>query len=162
MKRLVAIFALIAVIFCLAACSSEQEESSASPKHHEMITDATKELKKYWEQEYQKMSGDITTDGYFEIKNTRVITLKENDSDFFRDVSYIIEYELYTDYMGTAPYYENCAIYNNVVVYKDGSMEVTSNFIRTYRSKTYQTDYTDFIETIDDYCDQYNCTKHLQ
>ena len=105
---------------------------------------------------------DIETDGYFEIKNTRVITIKENEIELFKDVDYIIEYELYTDYMGSAPYYENCGVKNNVVVYKNGTMDVTNSLIRMYRSKTYQTDYSGFIEAIDDYQGQYNCIEKLK
>ena len=164
MKRLIAILVLIAIIFCFAACGIQKQESSATDtgnlKHHEIVTEATQQLKQYWKQHYKE--DDIETDGYFEIKNTRVITIKENEIELFKDVDYIIEYELYTDYMGSAPYYENCGVKNNVVVYKNGTMDVTNSLIRMYRSKTYQTDYSGFIEAIDDYQGQYNCIEKLK
>ena len=116
-------------------------------------------MKKYWKNEYKDLDD---TDGYFEIKNTRVITIKENEIKMFQDVAYVIEYELFTDYMRSAPYYENCGIYNNVVVYKNGTMDITSGFIRNYRAITYQTDYSNFIEEIIDYHDQYNCIDRLK
>ena len=163
MKRLFAILTLVAVVLCLSACGKQEKEPSATDKenlkHHEIVTKATEQLKKYWKQEYKDID---FADGYFEIKNIRVITIKENDIELFQDVAYIIEYELYTDYMGSAPYYENCDVYNNVVVYKNGTMDVASNLIWVYRNKTFQTDYSRFIETIDDYHGQYNCTEKLK
>ena len=43
-----------------------------------------------------------------------------------------------------------------------GIMDVASNLIRMYRNKTYQTDYSDFIEAIDDYHGQYNYAEKLK
>ena len=164
MKRFIAILILIAIVFCFAACGKQDKESSAANrenlKHHEIVTEATAQLKKYWQQTYKEY--DVETDGYFEIKNVRVITIKDNDIELFQDVAYIIEYELYTDYMGSAPYYENCGVYNNVVVNKNGTMDVKNSLIRIYRNKTYQTDYSSFIAAIDDYNSQYNCIEKLK
>ena len=167
MKKCIAILALIVVVLSAAACDKQDKEQSGTNqeelKHHEMVTEATEQLKKYWEQEFLETKyNDYNTDGYFEIKNTRVITMKDNDIELFQDVAYIIEYELFTDYMGSAPYYENIGIYNNVVVYKNGTMNVVSNLIRQYRNQSYQLDYSGFIEAIDDYHGQYNCTEKLK
>ena len=165
MKRCIAILTLIVVVLSTAACGKQDKVQPGTNqeelKHHEIVTEATEQLKKYWKQEYQDTKNN-NTDGYFEIKNTRVITMKDNDIELFQDVAYIIEYELYTDYMGSAPYYENCGVNNNVVVYKNGTMDVASNLIRLYRNKTFQTDYSGFIEAIDDYHGQYNCTEKLK
>ena len=73
----------------------------------------------------------------------------------------IIDFVIYSNWYGSAPYYENVGIYNNVVVYKDGDMEVQSNQICHYRQRTYETDYSDFIKSIDDYHDKYNWTGTL-
>ena len=164
MKKCIAIIAVIILVLCFTACGKQDTESAGTnkeiPKHHEIVTEATAQLMEYWKQSYKE--SDIEKDGYFEIKNTRVITIKENEIELFKDVAYIIEYELYTDYMGSAPYYENCGVNNNVVVYKNGTMDVVNNLILAYRNKTYQTDYSDFIEAIDDYHGQYNCTEKLK
>ena len=164
MKRCIAIFALVVIALSIVACGKQEIESAGTnkeiPKHHEIVTEATAQLKDYWKQFYKEQ--DIETDGYFEIKNTRIITIKENEIELYCDVAYIIEYELYTDYMGTAPYYENCGVNNNVVVYKNGTMDIASNLIRTYRNKTYQRDYSSFIKAIDDYHGYYNCAEKLK
>lgn len=164
MKQCIAIIAVMILVLGFTACGKQDAESAGANKeilkHHEIVTEATVQLMEYWKQFYKE--SDVETDGYFEIKNTRVITIKENEIALFKDVTYIIEYELYTDYMGSAPYYENCGANNNVVVYKNGTMDVASNLIRMYRNRTYQTDYSDFIETIDDYHGQYNCIEKLK
>ena len=164
MKKCTAIIAVIILVLCFTACGKQDTESAGTnkeiPKHHEIVIEATAQLMEYWKQSY-KESG-VETDGYFEIKNTRVITIKENKIELFKDVAYIIEYELYTDYMGCAPYYENCGVNNNVVVYKNGTMDVVNNLIRLYRNTFFQTDYAGFIEAIDDYHGQYNCTEKLK
>lgn len=164
MKKCIAIILIIISVLCFTACGNPNTEptetTKETPKHQEIVTEATAQLKKYWKQAYDEY--DIETDGYFEIKNTRVITIKENEIERFKDVAYIIEYELYTDYMGSAPYYENCDVNNNVVVYQNGTMDIVSNLIRIYKNETYQTDYSDFIEAIDDYHDQYNCAEILK
>ena len=162
MKRCIAILLLAAVVLCAAACGKPNNaQSNTNLKHDEIVTDATEQLKNYWEQYYKDPKND-SADGYFEIKNTRVITIKANEIEQFQDVAYIIEYELYTDYMGSAPYYENAGVYDNVIVYNNGTMDVSNSLIRAYRSKTYQTDYSGFIDSIDDYHGQYNCVEKLK
>ena len=147
------------------ACGKQEKEQPVADtenlKHHEIVTKATAQLKAYWREKYKETQFD-NTDGYFEIKNTRVITIKDNEIELFQDVVYIIEYDLYTDYMGSAPYYENCGIDDTVVVYKDGTMDVSRNLVRIYRSAYFQTEYSAFIETIDDYHGQYNCIEKLK
>ena len=162
MKKGIVVLTLIVLVLSMVACGKQGGlPSNTNLKHHEIVTAANKQLKDCWKEYYADPENDYT-DGYFEIKNVRVVTIKNNDIELFQDVAYIIEYELYTDFMGTAPYYENCGVDNNVVVYKNGTMDVVSNFIRLYRSKTFQTDYSGFIETIDDYHSQYNCVETLK
>jgi hypothetical protein len=172
MKRLLAL--ALALVMCLSFCACGNDENvtgegretvscgeKVSKKHHQIITRATECLKDFWKEKYKEEVYD-TSDGHFEIKNTRVITIKDNDIEHFQDVAYIIEYVLYTDYLGSGPYYENIGLNNNVVVYKNDTMEVKSDVIRRYRSTTYQTDFSSFIEDIDDYCCQYNCVEKLK
>ena len=63
-----------------------------------------------------KNSKYALSDGYFAIKNPRVITIGDNDIDLLKDVIYKIECELYADYMFSSHYYENVRIYDNIVI----------------------------------------------
>lgn len=158
MKKILAILLVLALTFSLAACSKK-------PKHDAMIKEAIGELKDHWKDLYDEdEDSDLDPDRYFEIKNTRVITLKDNDIEEFdlKDIAYIVEFEIYTDYFGSAPYYVNPGMHNNIVVYKDGDMKVQSSVINKYRNITYNTDYSDFIESIDDCHGAYNCAEKLK
>lgn len=160
MKRVVCVLlAVLSLVVCLGSTGCNSEGSKAESKsENKVVTEAITVLEHYWKTVYQDEIGD----GYFEIKNTRVVSIKENDTEEFKDVSSIIEFELYTDYFGSAPYYSNVAMHNNVVVYTDGSMEVSSNVINTYRNKHYTADFSGFVESVDDYADDYNCVKDLK
>ena len=157
MKKILAILLVLALTFSLAACSKK-------PKHDAMIKEAIVELKDYWEGLYDETEDKgMETDRYFEIKNTRVVSLKANDIEWLdlKDIAYIVEFEIYTDYFGSAPYYSNPYTDNNVVVYKAGNMEVIRNVMHQYRNRTYETDYSDLIKSIDDYHDKYNWSGTL-
>jgi len=151
MKKLSVLFICISVILScfLTSCKSDTNT---------MIDDAIKAISKYWSEIYEE---DEIGDGYFEIKNTRVIHIKENDIEEFKDVEYIIEFDIYSDYFGSAPYYSNVGVNNNVVVSKDGSMSVVSHAIDSYRGRTFNNDFSSFIEKTVDYKDKYNCVKDL-
>ena len=86
MKKCIAIIAVIILVLCFTACGKQDTESAGTnkeiSKHHEIVTEATLQLMEYWKQSY-KESG-VETDGYFEIKNTRVITIKENEIELFK------------------------------------------------------------------------------
>lgn len=129
-------------------------------KYHDIIIDAIEEVKDCWRQHYDEP--EYKSDGYFESKNTRLITIKDNEIEQFHDVSCIIEFELFTDYYGSSPYYENININDNVIVYKNGTMDVANSPIQMYRAMTFISDFSGFIESIDDYQDQYNCVEKLK
>lgn len=152
MKRFSVLFICMLIMFSLLLTGCKDENSI-------IIEDARGTIEDYWRNLYEE---DDIGNGYFEIKNTRVIYIKENDIEQFKDVKYIIEFDIYTDYFGTAPYYSNVHMYNNVAVNKDGSMSVCSRLIEMYRNTTFDTDYSAFIDEIIDYKSEYNCIKDLE
>lgn len=116
---------------------------------------ALTELKKQWKELYENDMYEKGS-GYLEIKNTRLIKIKEEtEADLFKNVDYMVEFVLYSNYFGSAPYYGNCGTYDCVVVYKDGSVDF-KNLVSIYRSRTYSADFTGFIENICDYDDAFN------
>lgn len=169
MKRSCAFVMCCILLFNFSACTinkiSEEDtgekETVAFPTsmHHDLITDAILIMKVHWATLYS--SSRVETDRYFEIKNTRVITIKENDIEFLRDIAYIVEFEIYSDYFGSAPYYTDIGTHDTVVVYKNGTMEASSNLIQRFRAIYYNNDFSEFIESIDDYHGEYNCIETL-
>lgn len=150
MKKLYSLLLVLCLIFSLSACGTDKND---------IVSKAVSVLENHWEDLYE--DSKVETDGHFEIKNTRVVNIKENNTEEFKNIDYIVEFILYTDYLGSAPYYENVGIDDTVVVYKDGTMEVQRNLINRYRNKYYSNDY-DFIKSIDDYGDKYNCIEDLK
>ncbi len=153
MKKCINFLLIFAILCSFSGCISDKND---------MVVEAVDLLQRHWKETYDEMQ--IETDGYFEIKNTRVVDIKDNDVDEFQNVDYIIEFELYTDMYGSAPYYQDVNAYDTVVVYKDdGSMKVSSgNLFRLYSGKTYVFDYSNIIESIKDYGGEYNCVKRLK
>ena len=151
MRKICSFLLVLCLFFTLSACGVNEDD---------MVIKATNVLKNHWEDLYD--DSIVKTDGYFEIKNTRVINIKENNTEEFENIDYIVEFVLYTDYFGSAPYYQNVGIDDTVVVHKDGTMEVQRNLINLYRSKYYSNDFSNFIKSIDDYGDKYNCIEDLK
>lgn len=161
MRRIWALTMVLCLLLCMTACGKDSTvEQAGGSEHHAMITKAVAAVKDHWRSLYE--TDGPGTDGHFEIKNTRVITVKKNEIKLFQNVAYIIEFVIYTDWFGSAPYYENVGRDDTVVVYRDGTMQVKDNQIRAYRSTTYQMDYSGFISKIDDYREQYNCVQKLR
>ena len=81
----------------------------------------------------------------------------------FGDIEYIVEFTLLSDYYGSYPYYQNIGNYDTVVFYEDGSIDIpTNNLFRTYSSRTYSYDYSDFIADIMDCGASYNGVLNLK
>lgn len=153
MKKLVLLLVFVLLLcLCLSGCG----------KHDEMIEEAIEELEDHWTEIYDTSRKNTAKDRYFEIKNTRVITLQE---ETIGDVEYIIEFVLYTDYYGSEIPVD-AAMANGdsaVAVHRDGSMRVVSDttIIMRYASFYLMGEDATIVKSVDDYGDKYNCKKTL-
>ena len=103
--------------------------------------------------------GNGSSDRHLEIRDTRVITIAPNDIKFWDGITCVVEFSLYSNYFGSAPYYSNAMSYDSVVFYADGSCEVRSaNPFRQYSARTYSYDYSGIISGIYELGTQYNQT----
>ena len=102
---------------------------------------------------------------YVDIRDTRIIRICENPMvdigekqpvEALEGVEYIIEFLMYTNYMGDSyPCY--VGVLDSVVVRRDGSMEVSqTNLLRLVRSRYYISDFTGIIEEIIDLGDAFS------
>lgn len=155
MKRfLAAALVMMIGVIALTSCAAKDEK----------IDKAITALKDYWTGYYSQISeaDDDRTNGdwYLEIKNTRLVELGEDENDFFKDVEYIIEFITYSNFYGAAPYYASIdARGNNVIVYKDGRMEVGANELQKYIARYYE---APPVLAVHDYGSQYNAVYHLE
>ena len=104
-------------------------------------------------------AGSGSDDRYLEIRDTRVITIAPNDIEYWDGITCVVEFSLYSNYLGSAPYYSNAGCYDAVVFYADGSCQVPSaNPFRAYSAKTYSADYSGIIGGIYELGTAYNET----
>jgi len=151
LKKSLAIFLVLAMVLCFAGCEEEDEG----------ITQAVEALKAAWTEYYRDSA--VENDGYLQIVNTRKILFKENSVSGMKNIAYIVEFVLYTDYYGSAPYYiQTAGVMDTVIVYKDGRMEVGSNPLKAYSQQYYSWDYSSFVASVEDLGSQYNMTENLQ
>lgn len=158
MKRFLT--AILAVMFCVVALTACSDGATKDERVDKAIT----ALKEYWTGYYAEMSeseNDRTNgDWYLEIKNTRLVELGEVEKDTLKDVEYVVEFMIYTNYYGFAPYYPSLDIRNCVLIYKDGNIEAgTVAGIPQYIAQYYE---APPIDAVHDYGTQYNAVYHLE
>ena len=86
LKKIICCLILAAVLMSLAACSGTASDTDSKANEttventftpDPLVEQAIDSVKKEWIKQYDKNS---ISDRYLEIKNTRVITIKDNDS----------------------------------------------------------------------------------
>lgn len=145
----------------------QQEISSRPDDHAVMINQALDVLKARWKEEYDQCGKPGVT-FRLDVRGVRVIRMKDNMDEkaagTFGNIKYLIEFLFYDDYYSdrlgysghNVGYYDYSGAQNSVIVDRDGNMSISSNLIRIYVGKTYEQDYSGFIESVTDYRDQYN------
>ena len=144
----------------------DSEIKTEQNKHNNLVEKGIDALAVKWAEIYAK---DNSTNGYLEIYHTRIFDITPDESDaFFQEldrgleIDYIIEFSLYSDYFASSPYFHDAAVYDTVLVYKDGTTTVASNFFQMYSNLTYNYDYSRFLTEIDDLGANYNQIIRLE
>jgi hypothetical protein len=108
-----------------------------------------------WTAEYAK-GNPSTTNAYLEIKNTRLIELKDDLADEFEDIDYLVEFLLYSDYFHTAPYYMNATVFDTVTCSDSGACTVPQrNPFLVWQPRTFGRP-ADLIASIRDFGPEFN------
>ena len=157
MKRIILCTIIIAGIL-LAACNGNNN------KYDKEVRQAIEAMKKQWEEVYNDENFyEISRNKYLEIKNTRIIFIKDDVPDVFENIDYIIEFMIFTDYSGSAPYYSNASIYDSVVFYRDGKIVVQQKSLFSfYRSRNYTSEFSNIIKSVNDLGSVYNKAYELK
>lgn len=132
-----------------------KEEDEMAEKAIELLTEA-------WEDVYGEREDFINFDKIIIIKNTRIIKIKNNDSEIFKDVEYVMEFDVLNDYYGSAPYYVSYGP-RFVMFYKNGKAEVYSGADPFNRetSITYDIFLKHIVDEVVDLEDRYNQTIEI-
>lgn len=157
MKKAFSLILAFALCLCLAACSDSSESNDYADK-------AVDALKEEWTKIYRESKLEID-DWYLEIKNTRVITIKDNDDEHFKNIEAIVKFDLLANYYNQKPahFYSNPYFNDNVIFYKDGKAEVYSrNYFEMLRLRSYNNDFSGVIDRIEDLGTAYNAVYHLE
>ena len=141
MKRILLVFSLI-IIIVLSGCARVNvgKGINVTEENTAYVNKAIDEVKTTWEKRYSEMQEQTKATGYLEIKNTRIIKVNSvdesaNGAEFFKNVDCIVEFVLFSDYFGSAPYYVNAGIMDSVAIYKDGTCKMVK--IKDYYARTY-------------------------
>lgn len=138
------------MLFSSVSCGithQNNNENEIPEKYRKYVSTAVSLINRTWRNRYASV--DETEDKTANIINTRLILIKENDNEYFKDVKAVVEFDIFSNFYGTAPYYFNLLNYDTVTFYKSKSPEVFDLFNR-YRNQTYETDYSQFIDSIID------------
>jgi hypothetical protein len=117
-----------------------------------------------WTAEYARTNRSTT--GYLEIKNTRLIEIKDDltgvtGADSFEGVDYVVEFILYSDYFSTAPYYINPTVKDSVTCDDSGDCEVNDrNPFLAWQARTFGQP-ADLAASIRDFGPAFNVTFDL-
>lgn len=204
--------ALAALLWGASGAALAQEP--AEDAYDAVVNEAIELVKQEWEKLYESGAAGEETTGYLEIKNTRIVYLKddigadeeeepagdksaaeaeteseaaapaETDNDDTAETGFrsaildtvkaavaeqiegadcVVEFILLSDMGGSAPYYVELGMYQSVVVYEDGTMEVRMTspveyVAEEYRKRAYRwgCDLTWLVESVEDLGSRYN------
>lgn len=168
-RRWLALALVLVMVVTATACKSKKSNKSTKAAETDAaMVAAVETLEAYWTELYtqEQYEGE---DGYFEIKNTRKIQIKDTitgadaelAAETFGNVDYIVEFVVYAEYYPQA-YVSQAPLSDRVIVYDDGRMEVGRDLFKDYSTRVYSFDYSGIIESVEDYGDKYNCKKTLK
>lgn len=151
-----------------------QAQTQLALSEEKLVSQAIDLLKEYWRTEIYAPGKYISNDarGYLEIINTNVTYVKRdfatqaeyasNNDSMFSNVYCVIDFVLLSDYFGSAPYYSNSTMNNCVVVYLDGTMELSKYpLFDQYRSRSFNTDFSPIIKAVRSLGSAYDAVFYL-
>ncbi|MDO5144335.1 MAG: hypothetical protein Q4E72_06985 [bacterium] len=177
MKRCVVLLVVALMLFsCVARAQSGVDLSSLTPEELQqlisaaetqlqltdetMLQSAVDVLTNHWKNEIYADPTLDGTSGYFEILAAQATYIKRDfavqdeyasaSDALFENVYCVVDFVILSDYFDTAPYYWDAGIDNCVVVYRDGSMEVSrQSLFNQYRARTYSNDFSAIIDRVE-------------
>ena len=152
----------LTVLLILSGCGSTKTETQKVKGNDKRVLDAIEIISGCWNENYTNSKLNIE-DKYLEITNTKIVNIKPNDISLFKNIDYIVEFSLESNFYNSAPYYSNIGSRDSfVAVYTDGNCEVLgTNPFHSYIRQNGPTDFEDIIESIDNYHGEYDQVLEL-
>ena len=174
-KTLCFIVILALLLGSLPACLADSPfpsmiqspKKTAETSDDALVTAALQALRAAWQKEYASSGHYCAGEHLIDIRGTRLIRIKkslaESEAKYFGDISCIVEFLMYDDYYGMqgaahlVGYYDQSFTLNTVTVHRNGMLEaVKQSPLRLYTSRTYNYDFSAFVEEVVDFGDKYN------
>ena len=158
----VVIIALSAMII-LDKVSSAGGTGKGGGDYDEIVETATDKMYDKWKEEMDNFSS-------IEIYHTRVIEIKpEHNNELFlrglnavcgrTDLKYIVEFDVYSDYYMSDPYYYEMDNYSCVLIFEDGAAQVVEKDLFSLLGRSYYNfNWSDVVKKVTDLGDTYNKT----
>lgn len=142
----------------------------------DIVLSAIETLKNFWKNEvYNCDMGDKGT-YYLGIRYTRILWVKddfglfeyegqqETAEEMFSDVNCIVNFMILSDFSGTGgPLYLEHGVYENVIAYDDGTMEVVCyDPLKEFSSRTFCMDFNKIIDSVSEFNADYNADYYLK
>lgn len=143
-QRLTVVVCIAVLVLCLIGALIFRliDQNNKYNKMDDIAESAIGALEAVWVNVYDDAAEYIEQDGSFavgredrviEIKGTRIIEINGEGTEAYKDIDYIVEFDLYSNRFRTSPYHVQEDIYNSVVVYNDGTVEASfKNILRSY------------------------------
>ncbi|MBQ6174029.1 MAG: hypothetical protein IJK28_05345 [Clostridia bacterium] len=172
MRRLLPLLLILVLVLACIPAGAETVFPWGTPE--EAAAAARDQLLEAWKDVYATLA--VESDGYLEIRSTRVFTIAEHPEAFHSDgtpierasmfdgMGYVVEFTLLTDFYNSAPYYINAGYLDHVILYRGlfGKSEaVATSPFRKYSGVTYSWDFSGIITEITDLGTQLNAVYHL-
>ena len=167
MKKKIAIIVFVVLVvsmFCLlVSCKNNSSTTTtATEEEKQMIEKSFDTLKTGWAKtlaERAEKNNDENLRGNYtiDIKNTRLIKIKENTIEHFQNVAYIVEFLPYINYFDPNDIYTvYTGINDNVVIFKDGHQELGRRYINMYMESRYYFKTDEYVEEVKDFGSAFN------
>lgn len=135
-------------------------------KQDKMIEECIQNVSDAWSEDFKQYENStfvIDENPTIIIKNTRIIKIKDNNIPEFKDVDFVVQFLILSNYHTFAPYYEHTGLYENVIFYKDGTSKVSqSNPFGSASVLTSDPTLQAVVDDVTDLNERYNRTIELK
>ncbi len=160
MKKKFSIFVIVILLCCslsFVGCSNSVNVSATDREYIERAIEIIKQEYVDLYSSFETKQNALMIDKHTEIKNTRIVWIKENDKQSLENVKCVVLFSILSNFFNDAPYYWMLSEgnYSSVTFYKDGTTQ-NFNAISRYQHASYEFNSIEYIEKIVDYEDAFN------
>lgn len=171
-KALSLVLASVLLVSMCLFCSGCGETILETAPETEMVEKALELITAEWKEAYQEhdeyMGKEIKiayTQVYYIEPTSQGLDEEQKEiyDQYCADIEAIVSFTIMADCYGTGEGYLSTAhaYPNDVIFYKDGRVLATTNCVQRIGNKTYNYDFSPYIQTLVDAGEMYNCTIRL-